>query len=138
MPYNSGIRQLKNQDPNGKRVKEAFDPFTSILRVCEYRMEPERHTMTELLSIQQELSEREPIFHRPEYGTTRIAFEAMTAEDFWEVGASGRRYSRQFVLDTLEPRYSEPHRVDWKTEDFYCQECVSVKIFNRRCVGGRS
>ncbi len=85
-------------------------------------MEPKRQTANGLLKIQQELSEREPIFHRPEYGTTRGAFEAMTAEDFWEVGASGRRYSRSYVLDTLEQRYSAPHEDIWKTEDFYCQE----------------
>jgi hypothetical protein len=57
-----------------------------------------------------ELSAREPIFHRPEFGTTRADFEKMTVEDFWEVGASGRIYSRSEVLDTLEKRYSRPHR----------------------------
>jgi hypothetical protein len=85
-------------------------------------MEPKRQTASGLLSVQQELVEREPIFHRPEHGTTRGAFEAMTAKDFWEVGASGRRYSRPYVLDTLEQRYSEPHEDIWRTEDFYCQE----------------
>ena len=85
-------------------------------------MEPKRQTANDLLEIQQELVAREPIFHRPELGTTRGAFEAMTAEDFWEVGASGRRYSRTYVLDTLVQRYSEPHEDIWKTEDFFCQE----------------
>ena len=32
----------------------------------------------------------------------------MTAEDYWEAGASGRRYSRQLVLDGLEKRFSFP------------------------------
>jgi hypothetical protein len=85
-------------------------------------MEPKRQTATDLLGIQQELVAREPIFHRPEHGTTRDAFEAMTAEEFWEIGASGRRYSRSYVLETLEQRYSEPHEDIWKAEDFYCQE----------------
>lgn len=85
-------------------------------------MEPTRQTADNLLAVQEELVAREPIFHRPEHGTTRSAFEAMTAEDFWEVGASGRRYSRRHVLDTLEQRYSTPHKDIWKTEDFYCQE----------------
>ena len=85
-------------------------------------MEPARQTSSDLAGIQQELCDREPIFHRPEHGTTRAAFEAMTAEDFWEVGASGRRYSREYVLDALERRYSEPHEDDWQTEDFHCQE----------------
>jgi hypothetical protein len=35
-------------------------------------------------------------------------FEAMTAPDFWETGASGRRYSRAHVLDVLEELYREP------------------------------
>ena len=85
-------------------------------------MEPKRQTATELLSIQGELVAREPIFHRPEHGTSRAAFEAMTVDDFWEVGALGRRYSRAYVLDTLEQRYSQAHEDEWKTEDFYCQQ----------------
>src|SRR5579883_2763275 len=44
-----------------------------------------------------ELRNREPIFHRPELGTARVDFERMTVEDFWEVGASGRCYSRNHV-----------------------------------------
>lgn len=51
-----------------------------------------------------ELAAREPLFRRPEFGTTRSDFAAMTAEDFWEVGASGRRYDREFVLDVLDER----------------------------------
>jgi len=85
-------------------------------------MEPKRQTADELLSIQQELVAREPIFHRPEHGTTRAAFEAMTVEDYWEVGASGRRYGRTYILDILEERYSAPYKDEWKTEDFYCQQ----------------
>ena len=75
---------------------------------------------SQLAEIQVELSSREPIFHRPEFGTTRADFEAMTAESFWEVGASGRRYSREFVLDTLERRFSAPHSDIWETSDFEC------------------
>src|SRR5262245_44008821 len=45
-----------------------------------------------------DLLQREPLFHRPEFGTTRPDFERMMAPEFWEVGASGRRYSREFVL----------------------------------------
>jgi len=75
-----------------------------------------------LAEILAELSSREPIFHRPEFGTTRADFEAMTAESFWEVGASGRRYSREFVLDALEQRFSAPHTDVWETSDFHCQQ----------------
>jgi hypothetical protein len=68
-----------------------------------------------------ELSAREPIFHRPEFGTTRADFERMTAEDFWEIGASGRRYTRALVLDELEKRFAAPHEDVWGTSDFQCR-----------------
>jgi len=45
----------------------------------------------------------------------------MTAEDFWETGASGRRYSRSFVLDELERRFSTPHEDVWEARDFCCR-----------------
>ena len=64
---------------------------------------------------------REPIFHRPELGTSRAHFERMTDEDFWEVGASGRVYRRDFVLDNLEKRYSSPQSDDWEVTDFCCR-----------------
>jgi hypothetical protein len=67
-----------------------------------------------------QLIDREPIFHRPEFGTKRQDFENMTVEEFWEVGASGRRYSRKYVLDTLEERHSQPHEDMWETQDFHC------------------
>src|SRR5665213_635146 len=54
-------------------------------------------TSPELLAVLEELKLREPIFHHPEFGTTRQDYEAMTDPQFWEVGASGRRYSREFV-----------------------------------------
>jgi len=54
--------------------------------------------------VAEELAAREPIFHRPEFGTSRADFEAMMDDGFFEVGASGKKYSRQFVLDALELR----------------------------------
>lgn len=84
-------------------------------------MEPTLTTAPELQEILAELSAREPIFHRPEFGTARADFEKMTAEDFWEIGASGRRYSRPFVLDELEKRFSAPHADVWETRDFQCR-----------------
>jgi hypothetical protein len=87
-----------------------------------FAMEPTLTTAPELEGILAELSRREPIFHRPEFGTTRADFERMTAEDFWEVGASGCRYSRQFVLDELERRFSVPHEDVWETRDFHCRK----------------
>ena len=82
---------------------------------------PDVSTSPELQEVLAELTRREPIFHRAELGTTRTDFERMTAEDFWETGASGRRYSRQFVLDELEKRFAAPHEDVWETSEFQCR-----------------
>jgi hypothetical protein len=71
-------------------------------------------------SVLNELTNREPLFHRREFGTTRQDFENMIAEEFWEIGASGRRYSRKYVLDVLGNRFSRPHEDMWETRDFHC------------------
>jgi hypothetical protein len=75
-----------------------------------------------LLPVLEALRVREPIFHRPEFGTSQADFEAQMASDFWEVGASGNRYSRAFVLATLKERFSKPHEDPWETSDFHCRE----------------
>jgi len=75
-----------------------------------------------LAAVLEELRAREPIFHRPELGTTRADFEAMTDAAFWEVGASGRRYGRDLVLSELEKRYAGGVTDDdWKADEFRCQ-----------------
>ncbi len=78
-------------------------------------------------SVLRELIAREPIFHRPELGTSRADFERMTDSAFWEVGASGRRYSREFVLDELEKRYAagSPAEEDLQATDFQCLEIAA-------------
>ena len=48
--------------------------------------------------VLEELRSREPIFHTERFGRSLEEFERNTAPDFWEVGASGRRYSRDFIL----------------------------------------
>jgi hypothetical protein len=67
------------------------------------------------------LKAREPIFHRPELGTSRADFERMTDDRFWEVGASGRVYDRRYVLDNLEAGHSVPHEDGWEVADFACR-----------------
>jgi len=60
------------------------------------------HTDPDLVSVLDELRVREPIFHTPEFGSTRADFEKATAPEYWETSASGRRYSREFILRGLE------------------------------------
>src|SRR5581483_3176745 len=82
-------------------------------------MEPTFLTDPALREILDELIVREPIFHRPEFGTSRADFENMTAPDFWEIGASGQRYSRERVLDILDKRYAHPHHDQWETHPIF-------------------
>lgn len=49
----------------------------------------------------------------------------MTAEEFREVGASGRLYAREFVLDLLEERGVTPPGGDWLMSDVRCQEIAA-------------
>lgn len=68
-----------------------------------------------LLALQQ----REPIFHRPELGTD---FASMVTDDFWEIGASGKIYTREFVLSVLSERQHQKTADIWQTSDFACRK----------------
>ena len=85
-------------------------------------MEPSLKTPTYLMPVLDELRRREPIFHHAEVGARREFFDKMMAPEFWEVGASGRRYDRDYTLDTLVERYSVAHDDDWVAEGFHCLE----------------
>ena len=84
--------------------------------------EPTLITDPTLAGVLEALISREPIFHRPELGTARADCENMTDADFWEVGASGRRYSRDYVLAELETRYAGGYRDNWVAQDFHCRK----------------
>jgi hypothetical protein len=75
---------------------------------------------SEMAAVEAELRAREPIFHRPEWGTSRADFECMTEPDFREVGASGRIYERAYVLDVLDERHREVRAESWDVTDFRC------------------
>ena len=74
------------------------------------------------LAVLEELMQREPVFHRLEFGTTRADLEHMTHPDFFEIGASGRRYGREYLLDILEKRFENPGEDVWESSDFHCLE----------------
>ncbi len=63
--------------------------------------------------VEAELLAREPVFHRPELGTSREDYLAQTAADFWEVGASGQVYDREHVIGVLLARGKVPGDQDW-------------------------
>ncbi|MBB5066830.1 DUF4440 domain-containing protein [Granulicella mallensis] len=80
------------------------------------------HIEPDLLPVLEELRRREPIFHRPEFASTQADFEQMTSPGYWEVGASGRRYSRDFILHTLEQNPPvDADAAGWQTSDHQCR-----------------
>ncbi len=76
----------------------------------------------ELAQVLEALTAREPIFHRPEFGTGRADFDCMMAAEFWEIGASGKIYERKFVLDLLEERHQTPQPEDLQPTGFQIQQ----------------
>ena len=83
---------------------------------------------TKLANILEELKSREPIFHHLKVGATSSEIENMMAPGFWEVGASGNRYEREDILDTVVLRYKDELFAKndiWETKDFECREIAS-------------
>ena|SRR5271154_3810311 len=70
-----------------------------------------------LKRVEAELIAREPIFHKPELGTSRDDYLAQTAEDYWEVGASGRVYDRDDVVWSLMKRDKVMGEEHWVISD---------------------
>ena len=72
-----------------------------------------------LEQVLEELRSREPIFHTERFGQSLEDFERSTAPDFWEVGASGRRYSREFILGMRRREaLVDADEAGWKAADF--------------------
>ena len=69
-------------------------------------------------NIFETLQRLEPVFHAACPQATVADFERLVAADFWEVGASGRIYDRQFALDTLKNRPAMPSAEMWQTSDY--------------------
>lgn len=88
-------------------------------------MEPQLETAPELAEVLTELKAREPIFHTPRFASTRRDYEQLMDEAYWEVGASGRRYSRTFILDLVTTRPPDPTESSWITRDFQCREIAA-------------
>ena len=75
-----------------------------------------------LRPILEELRQQEPIFHRPTFAATAADFAALTAPTYWEVGASGRRYTRDFILQHLaENPPVDAATANWRTSGFALQ-----------------
>lgn len=51
--------------------------------------------------VLEELRALEPIFHTRAFGVTLDDFARRMVDDYWEIGASGARYDRAFILKHL-------------------------------------
>ena len=89
-------------------MKEAMEPILVI---------PER-----LQPILDTLQRLEPIFHAAHAEATPENVEQYVSPRFWEVGASGNRYSRDFALKVLAERQKSPDIAAWKTAGWHIAE----------------
>lgn len=85
-------------------------------------MEPVFNVSHKLKPILEELQRLEPLFHAAYVEASPERFEQLVAPEFWEIGASGRRYSREFALALLINREQMPQADAWQTSDFHVTE----------------
>jgi len=83
----------------------------------------------EIELIKSELLNLEPLFHHQELGTSKEIFENMITADYWEVGASGKVYTKEFIIQTLIERYSKPYFEEIEIKNFSCQEIENNSFF---------
>ena len=88
-------------------------------------MEPGFHTAPELREVLEALQAREPIFHKSEIWSQRADYEQLMHPCYWEVGASGKRYSREAILRHLETRIPDPTESSWVVRDFQVREIAA-------------
>lgn len=75
------------------------------------------------------LNEREPIFHNDPPNADRSYLEGLIAEDYVEVGGSGRIYSRERVIETVVDRYDrEEPAVEYDVDDFAVRQ-IAPQIY---------
>lgn len=60
------------------------------------------------MDLLDEFQRREPVFQRPEFGTTQIDFEHLTDDGFYGIDGFGRIYSREQAITTALAMYKDP------------------------------
>ena len=81
-------------------------------------MSPELDMPEDLQPLLAELRVMEDRFHAASHVATPEDFGRIVAPDFWEIGASGKRYSRAFCLEVLSQRAAKPPEEAWITRDW--------------------
>lgn len=83
--------------------------------------EPELKHDEKLKPFLEQLTVLEPLYHAAFPAASVEHFEKLVAPNFWETGASGLRYSRQFALKVLSERTEIPEDSAWNTSDWHLQ-----------------
>jgi len=79
--------------------------------------EPERFTPSALQVPLQTLAVLERLYHAAYPAASLEDFDRLVAPDFWEIGASGRHYSRAFARQALATRPETPEATHWQDRD---------------------
>lgn len=85
-------------------------------------MEPQQIIPKFLQPILEELQTLEPLFHAACADASADKFAQLVAPQFWEIGASGKRYSRAFALNTLFERQEPVDATTWQTDGWHLSE----------------
>lgn len=88
-------------------------------------MEPNLITQSKLMGILEELKKLELMFHHPKLNDSYLNFNQLIDAEFWEVGASGKKYNREYVLNIVTERFhnsNDAQNNSWESKDFHCLE----------------
>ena len=85
-------------------------------------MEPELKLPAGLAPALDELRRLEDLYHAAFPDASLDHFDRLVAPDFWETGATGRRYSRAFARQVLAQRPGRPDPAAWQTDEHHLQE----------------
>lgn len=84
-------------------------------------MEPELTLESGLTPLLDELKTLEDLYHAAYPDATLAEFDRLVSPDFWETGATGRRYSRAFARQVLAQRPARPDPATWQTDEHHLQ-----------------
>lgn len=79
--------------------------------------EPDLHTPSALAPTLDTLAQLERLYHAAHPEATLEHFDRLVAPGFWEIGASGRNYSRAFARSVLAARDGIPAPERWQDGD---------------------
>jgi len=75
----------------------------------------------QLAPVLEELRTREPAFHTPAFGRTPQDYTRSTSQEYWEVGASGRVYNHDSILEIAQKtpeHFVDADKAGWRAENF--------------------